>query len=160
MSNSVVDGLVLIFAVVFYAFLCVVYILRGLEKERAELALAVPFSLQIAPFAILFALNVINGSDIMRPVTLLPILAFLLYDLWYRLLTKKKPIHHPKKWPMGLVAYILLMNAGCIGLNWYGYLISKQHGYLLVACYFIMLGCFGFYQGRHKRSQAADIGKH
>jgi hypothetical protein len=155
MGDTLVDGLVVLFAVVFYAFLCVVYILRGLDKEKAELALAVPFSLQIAPFAVLFAADIVNGSGMSRPVTLLPILAFLAYDLWYRLLSSKKPVHHPDKWPMGLVAYILLMNAGCIGLNWYGYLVSKTHGYLLVACYFIMLGCFGFYQGRHNKRMKA-----
>ena len=156
--NPVVDGLVVLFAVVFYAFLCLVYILRGLENERAELALAVPFSLQLAPFSILFAVNILYGAGLLRPVTLLPILAFLLYDLWYRLLSKKKPVHHPKKWPAGLVVYLLLMQAGAIGLNWYGYLVSKQHGYLLVACYFVMLGCFGFYQGRHnKKVKAAKV---
>jgi hypothetical protein len=156
MGDTLVDGLVILFAVVFYAFLCVVYILRGLEKEKAELALAVPFSLQIAPFAFLFAADIVNGSGMSRPVTLLPILAFLAYDLWYRLLSRKKPVHHPEKWPAGLIIYILLMNAGCIGLNWYGYLVSKMHGYLLVACYFIMLGCFGFYQGRHNKRMKAS----
>ena len=155
MLNSAVDGLVVLFAVVFYAFLCLVYMLRGLERGRAELALAVPFSLQLAPFAILFGVNILDGAGLLRPVTLLPILAFLLYDLWYRLLSKKKPVHHPEKWPAGLVVYLVLMQAGAIGLNWYGYLVSKQHGYLLVACYFVMLGCFGFYQGRHnKRTKA------
>jgi len=155
MLNPVVDGLVVLFAVVFYAFLCLVYILRGLERDRAELALAVPFSLQLAPFAILFVLNILNGAGLLRPVTLVPILAFLLYDLWYRLLSTKKPVHHPKKWPAGLVVYLLLMQAGAIGLNWYGYLVSKQHGYLLVACYFVMLGCFGFYQGRYSKRMKA-----
>ncbi len=155
MDQSIIDLVVILFAAAFYAFLCVVYILRGLENDRAELALAVPFSIQIAPFAILFIGNILNGSGLSRPMMLLPILAFLVYDLWYRLLSKKKPVHHPKEWPAGLVVYLLLMQAGAIGLNWYSYLVSKMYGHVLVACYLIMLGCFGFYRGRHNERMKA-----
>lgn len=151
MDQMLVDGLVILFAVLFYAFLCLIYIVRGLGNETLELSLAPAFSVQLAPFAILFGAGMVSGAGIWRVVALLPILAFLVFDLWYRLLSGKKPVHHPKKWPPGLVVYLLLMQAGAIGLNWYGYLISKIHGHLLVACYFIMLGCFGFYQGRHNR---------
>ncbi len=158
MVDPVVDGLVVLFAVAFYAFLCLIYILRGRENEKAELALAVPFSLQLVPFAVLFGAGIVAGPDVLRPVTLTPILAFLVYDLWYRLLSRKKPVHHPKKWPAGLVAYLILMQAGAIGLNWYGYLVSKACGSLLVACYFVMLGCFGFYQGMHSRKMKAANG--
>ena len=156
MDRTLVDLSVILFSVVFYAFLCLVYILRGLEKGRAELALSVPFSLQLVPFSILLGLDLVNGTDLLRPATLVPILAFLAYDLWYRHLTKMKPVHHPKKWPVGLVVYLVLMQAGAIGLNWYGYLVSKTYGQLLVACYFVMLGCFGFYQGRHNRRMKAQ----
>jgi len=155
MVNSVVDGLVILFAVVFYAFLCLVYIIRGLGKDKLELSLATAFSVQLVPFAILLGAVILFGAEIPRIIVLLPILAFLVYDLWYRLLTKKKPVHHPKKWPAGLIVYLILMQVGAIGLNWYGYLVSKTHGYLLVACYFIMLGCFGFYQGRHSKKMKA-----
>jgi len=155
MVNSAVDGLVILFAVVFYAFLCLVYIIRGLGKDKLELSLATAFSVQLVPFAILFGAVVVFGAGIPRMMAILPILAFLAYDLWYRLLTKKKPVHHPKKWPAGLIVYLILMQAGAIGLNWYGYLVSKMHGTLLVACYFIMLGCFGFYQGRHSQKMTA-----
>jgi len=158
MDNDIVDNLVILFAVVFYAFLCLVYIIRGLGKEKLELSLATAFSVQLAPFIILLGAVMVLGAEISRILALLPIIAFLVYDLWYRLLTKKKPVHHPKKWPPGLVLYLILMQAGAIGLNWYGYLISKMHGYLLVACYFMMLGCFGFYQGRQNKKKKDPTG--
>ena len=158
MLNPVVDGLVVLFAVVFYAFVCLVYIIRGLGNEKLELSLAPAFSVQLVPFSILLGAVMVFGAEIPRIVVLLPIVIFLVYDLWYRLLTKKKPVHHPKKWPAGLVVYIVLLQIGAIGLNWYGYLISKQHGYLLVASYFIMLGCFGFYQGRYNKKLKASTG--
>ena len=153
--NPVVDGLVVLFAVVFYAFVCLVYIIRGLGNDKLELSLATAFSVQLVPFSILLGAVMVFGAEIPRIVVLLPIVIFLVYDLWYRLLSKKKPVHHPKKWPAGLVVYIVLLQIGVIGMNWYGYLISKQHGYLLVACYFVMLGCFGFYQGRYSKRMKA-----
>jgi hypothetical protein len=155
MFNTNVDALVVLFAVIFYAFVSLVYIIRGLGNDKLELSLAAAFSVQLVPFSILLGAVMVLGAEIPRIVVLLPIVIFLVYDLWYRLLTKKKPVHHPKKWPAGLVVYIVLLQIGAIGLNWYGYLISKMHGYLLVACYFIMLGCFGFYQGRHNKKMKA-----
>jgi len=155
MDQAVLDGAVVVFAIVYYAFLCAVYLLRAFEYSRAELWLAPVFSLLLIPFIGAFIANILNGSDVYRPITIVPIIAYLAYDLWYRLLTKRKPVHHPKKWPAGLIVYLILLQAGSIGLNWYGYLVSKMYGQLLVACYFIMLGFFGFYQGRHnKRTKA------
>ncbi len=156
MDQPVLDSIIILFAVLYYAFLCAVYLLRGLERTKAELLLAPVFSMLLVPFVLLEVLNLVNGADILRLVTLLPIIIYLVYDLWYRLLTKKKPVHHPKKWPRGLVLYLILLQAGSIGLNWYGYLVSRMHGIALVACFFIMLGCFGFYQGRHNKRTKSE----
>lgn len=156
MDQTVLDGFVVLFAVLYYAFLCAVYFIRAFGLSGAELMLAPAFSLLLIPFTGAFIVNILIGSDIYRPVTLVPIIAYLAYDLWYRLLTRKKPVHHPKKWPPGLIVYLLLLQAGSIGLNWYGYLSSKARGHLLVACYFIMLGFFGFYEGMYnKRKKSA-----
>ena len=155
-NQDLVDILVVLTGVVYYAFLCLVYLLRAYEKDSAELMLAPVFSLLLIPFIGLFIVDILNGSDIYRPVTLVPMIAYLLYDLWYRLLTKKKPVHHPEKWPAGLIVYLLLLMVGSIGLNWYGYLVTKMYGSALVACFFIMLGCFGFYQGRYNRRKKAE----
>jgi hypothetical protein len=151
MNNILIDNLVVIFSLVFYAFLCVVYVLRSYQREKEELKLALVFSLQLVPFMLLWILNIYIGGDSGRLIAGFPIIVFLLYDLWYRLLTKKKPVHHPDHWPRGLILYIILLQIGCIALNWYGFLVAKVYGNMLVISYFVMLGCFGFYQVRHKR---------
>jgi len=156
MTNAVIDSLVILFAVIYYAFLCLVYILRGFGKDKWELALASAFSVQLGPFIILWVANFFTGADNLRLVTLLPIIIYLVYDLWYRLLTGKKSVHHPKKWPLGLVVYIVLLMVGSIALNWYGFLVSQWYGRALIAGFFIMLGCYGFYQGRYNKRMKVE----
>lgn len=156
-EQAYLDYMVMLSSFIFYAMLCLVYLLRAYERPRAELALAPVFSLLLIPFSALEILNLVNRSDQYRLIVLVPIIIYLIYDLWYRLLTRKKPVHHPKKWPTGLIIYLVLLQAGCIGVNWYGYLVSKMHGMALVVSYFIMLGFFGFYQGKHnKRLKSAQ----
>jgi len=151
MVNETIDVAVVFFAVVYYAFLCLVYIIRAFGNERLELALAPVFSIQLVWFAVLWCANLFMGGDGPRLVTLLPLIIYLVYDLWYRLITRLKPVHHPKRWPAGLVVYLILLMVGSIALNWYGYLVSPLYGRVLTACFFIMLGCYGFYQNRHDR---------
>jgi len=151
MDEILIDNLVVFSSVVFYLFLCLVYLLRAYEKDKAELMLAPVFSLLLVPFVLLWILNFLNGSDIGRLITILPMIIYLIYDLWYRLITKKKPHNHPKKWPIGLIIYIILLQIGSIGVNWYGFSVSKFYGNLLIILYFIMLGCFGFYQYRYNK---------
>lgn len=151
MNNILIDNLVVVFSLVFYAFLCAVYVLRAFQREKEELKLALVFSLQLVPFMLLWILNIYMGGDSGRLIAGFLIIVFLLYDLWYRLLTKKKPVHHPAHWPRGLIVYLILLQIGCIALNWYGFLVAKVYGNMLVISYFVMLGCFGFYQTRHKR---------
>ncbi len=151
MSNILIDNLVVVFSLVYYAFLCAVYLLRSFQREKEELKLAPVFSLLLVPFILLWILNIYIVSDSGRLITGFLIIVFLLYDLWYRLLTKKKPVHHPDHWPKGLIVYLILLQVGCIALNWYGFLVAKIYGNMLVISYFVMLCCFGFYQARHKR---------
>jgi hypothetical protein len=146
MDEVLIDNLVILSSIIYYLFLCLVYLLRGFERDKEELMLAPIFSLLLVPFVALWILNLLNGGDIGRLLTLLPIIIYLFYDLWYRLITKKKPHHHPDRWPMGLIVYLILLQIGSIALNWYGYIVSKFYGHVLVISYFVMLGCFGFYQ--------------
>jgi hypothetical protein len=104
----------------------------------------------------LWTLNLLNESDIGRLITGLPIIIYLVYDLWYRLITKKKPQHHPNRWPIGLIVYLILLQIGSIALNWYGFIVSKFYGQVLVISYFVMLGCFGFYQNRYNKRKKAS----
>ena len=151
MDQILIDNLVVFSSIVFYLFLGLVYLLRAYKKDKAELMLAPIFSLLFVPFVSLWILSFLHGSDIGRLVTIIPMIIYLVYDLWYRLITNKKPHHHPKKWPIGLVLYIILLQIGSIGVNWYGFIVSKLYGNLLIILYFIMLGCFGFYQYRYNK---------
>jgi len=152
MDWVLLDNLVILFALFYYAFLSTVYFIRAHERTELELKLATIYSLQLIPFASLLTLNLLSGQDVTRLMSLLPIIIYLIYDLWYRLLTRRKPVHHPKRWPKELVIYLLLLMAGSIGLNWYGYLVSKLYGNTLVVAFFIMMSFFSYYQYRYGRS--------
>ncbi len=153
MLGVVVDYLVILFALLFYASLVVVYLLRANKLEEMEWKLSRPFSLQLIPFTLLWVVNIVIGNDSGRMFVELPIIIYLFYDLWYRLITQKKPYHHPERWPIGLVIYLLLLFMGSIGLNWYGYLVSNIFGNILVISFFIMMGSYGYYQYRHNKSR-------
>jgi hypothetical protein len=153
MDGVFVDYLVIFFALVFYAFLIVVYFLRAHQLGAMEWKLSLPFSLQLIPFTLLWVVNLIIGNDSGRLIVELPIIIYLVYDLWYRLITQKKPHHHPDRWPIGLAIYLLFLFIGCIGLNWYGYLVANLYGNILVASFFIMMCSFGYYQYRYNKSK-------
>ena len=150
MNGGLIDTLVVFFAVVFYAFLVVVYFVRAHDLSDLELKMAPIFSVQLVPFGILWVLNILKG-DTGRIISITSIIAFLLYDLWYRLITRKKPVHHPDRWPVGLVVYLVLLFIGCIGLNWYGFLVSDFYGNMLVVAFFVMISSFGYYQYRYRK---------
>lgn len=147
------DDLVFFFALIFYAFLFVVYLLRAQELGKLELKLSPVFSMQLIPFSSLWTLNLLIGNDSGRLLTGLPIIIYLIYDLWYRLLTQKKPYHHPERWPPGLIVYLLLLFMGSIGLNWYGYLMSQFYGSILVVAFFIMMSSYGYYQRTYNKKK-------
>jgi hypothetical protein len=156
MDAGLLDNLVVFFALVFYAFLSVVYVLRARELSKLEWKLRIAFSFQLIPFASLWVLNLYFGNDSGRLLAGLPIIIYLAYDLWYRLLTKKKPYHHPERWPVGLVVYLLLLFIGSIGLNWYGYLMSRFYGIMLVIAFFIMMSSYGYYQYKYNKRRKAN----
>jgi hypothetical protein len=159
MDAALIDNLMVFFAFVFYTFLFIVYILRARELSRLEWKLRIAFSVQLIPFASLWVLNLFISNDSGRLLAGLPIIIYLVYDLWYRLLTKKKPYHHPERWPLGLIVYLMLLFIGSIGLNWYGYLISKLYGFMLVIAFFIMMSSYGYYQYTYNKKKAKDSQK-
>jgi len=156
MDQALVDNLVFFFALAYYLLLVVVYILRAHEKSNMEVRLGPLFSAQLIPFIGLWALNLTNGLDVSRLASLTPIIVYLLYDLWYRQVTRRKPAHHPERWPLELKVYLLLLMAGSIGLNWYGYIVSKLHGSALVCAFFVMMGSFTYYQHMHNKRKVAQ----
>ena len=151
MNGGLIDNLVVFFAVVYYAFLVVVYLVRAHNLSDLELKLAPIFSIQLVPFGILWVLNILKG-DTGRIISMTPIIVFLLYDLWYRLITRKKPVHHPDRWPFGLIVYLVLLFIGCIGVNWYGFIVSDFYGNMLVVAFFVMISSYGYYQYRYNKS--------
>jgi hypothetical protein len=154
--DAALDNLMVFFAFVFYAFLFIVYLLRARKFSRLEWKLRIAFSVQLIPFSSLLMLNLFVGNDSGRLLAELPIIIYLVYDLWYRLLTKKKPYHHPKRWPLGLIVYLIFLFMGCIGLNWYGYLISRLYGFMLVIAFFIMMSSYGYYQYSYNKEKAKE----
>jgi len=155
MYGVLIDNLVVFFALVFYALLVVVYLLRAKQLEELEWKLSPVFSLQLIPFALFWGANLLFSNDSGRSIAELPIIIYLVYDLWYRLITQKKPYHHPDRWPVGLIIYLLLLFIGSIGLNWYGYLVSSFYGNTLVVSFFIMMSSFGYYQYRYNKRKKA-----
>jgi hypothetical protein len=144
---------VMFFALMYYLLLIIVYILRAHEKSGMEIRLGPLFSAQLIPFIGLWALNLINGFNVSRLVALTPIIIYLLYDLWYRQITRRKPVHHPEHWPLELNVYLLFLMVGSIGLNWYGYIVSDLYGRTLVCSFFVMMASFGYYQYMHNKTK-------
>jgi hypothetical protein len=163
MDAALLDNLVVFFALVFYSFLFVVYLMRARELSKLEFKLRIAFSAQLVPFASLWILNLLIRNDSGRLLAELPVIIYLVYDLWYRLITRKKPYNHPKRWPPGLIIYLLLLFIGSIGLNWYGYLASRLYGSLLVIAFFVMMSSYGYYQysynKRRKVTKSSDLPK-
>jgi len=156
MNEVLIDNLAIFSAIIYYIFLCIVYLFRAFERDKLELMFAPVFSFLLIPFVAVWMLNLLNESDIGRLIAGFPIIIYLVYDLWYRLITQKKPQHHPDHWPVGLIIYLILLQIGSIALNWYGFLVSKFYGNVLIISYFIMLGCFGFYQNRYNKRKKAS----
>ena len=155
MDGVPIDNLVVFFALVYYAVLIVVYLLRAHELTEMEWKMGPVFSALLIPFASLWVLNLLMGNDSGRLITGLPINIYLVYDLWYRAITRKKPHHHPDRWPVGLIVYVLLLLIGSIGLNWYGFLVSYFYGVMLVVAFFVMMSSFGYYQYRYNKRKKA-----
>jgi len=155
MDGVLIDDLVVFFALVYYAVLIIVYLLRAHELTEMEWKMGPVFSALLIPFALLWVVNLIIDNDSGRLITGLPIIVYLVYDLWYRAITRKKPYHHPDRWPVDLVVYVLLLLIGSIGLNWYGFLVSRFDGNMLIVAFFVMMGSFGYYQYRYNKKKKA-----
>ena len=154
---TLLDTLVLGFGLIYYALLVTVFLLRAYRKSEQELRLKYVFSAQLIPFTLLFVAHIISQNQTRQSITLIPLLVFLGYDLWYRAYTEKKPVHHPDKWPKELIIYLVLLMLGSIGLNWYGYTVSETFGRTLVVAFFIMMSSFGFYQYKHNQQKNQSV---
>lgn len=146
MDGVIIDNLVIAFALIYYIFLMVIYFLRARELSKLEIKLGPIFSILLIPFILLWTVNLVIDNNSGRLFAGLPIILYLSYDLWYRQISKKKPVHHPKRWPKKLIIYLILLMIGSIGLNWYGYIVSDLMGTILVMSFFVMMSFFGYYR--------------
>lgn len=64
-------------------------------------------------------------------------------DLYYRVITSKKPFHHPQKMPRALILYIVLLNAGQIAGNGYAFLFDYTWGQIVLLSYLAGLAVYG-----------------
>ena len=111
------------------------------------------FSALLVPFVLLWVSNILLWNDSARLLTGLLMIVYLSYDLWHRAITRRKPYRPPERWPVGLVVYLLLLFAGSIGLNWYGYLTSQLFGNVFVVAFSFMMSSFGNYQYKHNKGK-------
>ncbi|MHA1974302.1 MAG: hypothetical protein ACTSW1_14985 [Candidatus Hodarchaeales archaeon] len=150
-EQNYVDAFLFFSTILLYLMLVIIYLLRAYEKTSIEFKLRLPYSLLMVPFTAVWLINLLNNADFIRIVAEIPILVYFSYDLVYRQLTSKKPYHHPDKMPSGLILYLILMNLGLIGLNFYAFIISKFYGNIAVMSFFVMLASYFFYQNKYNK---------
>ncbi|MFX0201181.1 MAG: hypothetical protein ACFFCW_34115 [Candidatus Hodarchaeota archaeon] len=156
MDGRLIDSLVVLFALIYNINLIIVFVLRAHERERLEWKFGYVFNGLLIPFTVLWLFNLLIGSDIGRLITGMPVILFIVYDLWYRTLTKKKPTHHPDRWPLGLKVYLFLFQIGSILLNGYAFLVSLLYGYIVLVSWFCVLAAFGYYQYTYNKKKRAS----
>jgi len=150
-NGNLVDALMVLCSFAYNVVGILIFVLRANERKQLEARLGPVFNTLLIPFSIFWVYNLISGRDSGRLITGIPIIVFLAYDLWYRTITDKKPYHHPKHWPIGLYAYVLLYQVSGIMLNGYSFLISLLYGYIVLTSYFGSLAAYSYYQYKHKR---------
>lgn len=150
-GGNLVDGLMVLCSLIYNIVGILIFVLRAHERVRMEAKLGPLFNTLLVPFSLLWFFNLISGRDSGRLITGIPIIIFLVYDLWYRTVTGKKPYHHPERWPLDLYAYVLLYQVSGIMLNGYSFLISLLYGYIVLVSYFGSLAAYGYYQYKYKK---------
>jgi hypothetical protein len=154
-DEALVDTLVVACAIAFNLLLIVVFLARAADREDLEVKTGFVVSILMIPFAVSWVFNLSWERDVGLLITGGPIILFLVYDLWYRTLTKGKSRHHPEgRWPMGLYIYLVLYLIGSMLLVGYAFLVSLNLGFLVLTTFYLSLSSYGYYQYRHKRRTA------
>ena len=153
LSEYLIDQIMVVSSFLFNVIVLFVFILRAYERHYQERMLGFVFSALFIPLIYVWVMNLIGGRDVGRLITGFPVLVFLIYDFWYREVVKKKPRHHPDRWPLSLYIYLFLYQISGIVLNGYAFFVSMNYGYLILASYFCSLGAYGFYQHKYNKSK-------
>jgi small-conductance mechanosensitive channel len=150
-EGQIIDNAMIFFALLFN--ICIIFVLlaRAHEHYKFEDAIGILVNLLIIPFLVLWLLNLINGRDNARLITGFPIILFLLDDLLYRTIQKKKTKHKPKKWPLHLYIYFLLFLFGGMILTGYVFIVSLFYGFITLSLFYLSWISYGYYHYRHKK---------
>ena len=151
-DGAMIDGFMVFFALVYNACITMIFLARAVERYRLEMYVGYVVTLLLLPFAILMGLNLSGGRESGLLITGTPIIIFLAYDLWYRTLRGRKPIHHPEgRWPVELYAYLVIYLIASILLVGYAFLVSLTKGFAVLATFYMSLAAYGYYQYRHRK---------
>ena len=153
MNEYLIDQIMVVASFLFNVIILLIFILRAYGLPDQERKLGFVFSVLFFPFTYVWVTNLIGERDSGRLITGFPVLVFMIYDFWYREVVKKKPRHHPDRWPLSLYLYLFLYQISGIMLNGYAFLVSMNYGYLILASYFCRLGAYGFYQHKYNKSR-------
>lgn len=151
LDGNLIDELMVLCSLIYNIVGILIFVLRAHKRKQLEFKLGPVFNALLIPFSFFWVFNLITAKNSGRLITGIPIIIFLAYDLWYRAITDKKPYHHPKNWPIGLYAYVLLYQISGIMLNGYSFLVSLIYGYIVLTSYFGSLVAYGYYQYKYKK---------
>lgn len=153
MNEYLIDQIMLVASFLFNVIIIFIFILRAYERPDQERMLGFIFNVLFIPFIYVWVTNLMGERDLGRLITGFPVLVFMIYDFWYREVARKKPRHHPDRWPLGLYLYLFLYLIGGIMLNGYAFFVSMNYGYMILLSYFCSLGAYGFYQYKYNKSK-------
>jgi hypothetical protein len=153
LNEYLIDQIMVVASFLFNVIILFIFILRAYERPDQERMLGFVFSVLFFPFTYVWVTNLVRGRDLGRLITGFPVLVFMIYDFWYREVAKRKPRHHPDRWPLGLYLYLLLYLIGGMILNGYAFFVSMNYGYLILVSYYCSLGAYGLYQYKHNKSK-------
>jgi len=156
LNGYVIDQIMVVASFLFNVITLFIFILRAYDRPDQERMLGFVFSVLFFPFTYVWVTNLVRMRDLGRLITGFPVLVFMIYDFWYREVAKRKPRHHPDRWPLGLYLYLLLYLIGGIMLNGYAFFVSMNYGYLILVSYYCSLGAYGFYQYKYSKSRKAS----
>ena len=154
---SLIDNAMIICAIIYNLCIIMIFIARAHEHYKLEEGIGVVVSLLIVPFLILWLLNLVKGRDSAHLITGFPIILFLLDDLWYRAIQKKKARHKPKKWPLHMYLYFLLFLFGGMILTGYIFISSLFYGFIVLSLFYMSWISYGYYRYRYKKIQKRRI---
>ena len=150
-DGNIIDSVMVLCTLIFNFCLIVVFMARAHQHDKLESVTGYVVNLLMVPFIILWVLNLLGGRDVGRLITGLPIILFLVDDFWYRTLCRKKPKHHPARWPVHLYLYLVLYLVGGMLLVGYVFLVSLFYGFIVLAFFYCSLAAYGYYRFRYKK---------